>query len=572
MVVRLLLLLLMGNFSLAYAAPTATVDRTSMNEGESLRLIIEGGDDEPELGPLEALFNVHGTSTSSQVSFVNGRMSSSKQWIVTLTPKQSGRIIIPAIKVGNEKTQPLEIVVRKAGSQINTPSGSNLFIEVSAQPKQPYVQSQVVYTVKLYHAADIRDGGLSQPKMDDVVIERLGNDKTYQTTVKGQRYQVTERRYALFPQSSGTIKIPPTVFSGQVIDMRGRFQNRNADPFNRFFSQPTTRPVQLRSKEISLKVRARPSAAKGTVWLPASKLDLTESWSQNLKNIKVGEPITRTVRVEAHGLTGAQLPEMLIAEHPAFKQYPDQPKVENVSDGESLIGVREDKIAIVPNQEGTITLPEIRLQWWNTRKNRQEVAVIPARNLNVQPAAVSASPNIPSITSSQQDLLPGNINELNTLSSQAPQQSALWMWVSIVALLGWLFTGLAWWRSPRSASSKMQEPADKPLGQGLNLAADREAIKRACIANNPAQARQALINWGRQVWPNAGVSSLLGLSECVGSGSKQLFRHLDSAIYSSSPGHWDGHAFWDNCSPLLKSPKIEQKSNQSLLPELYPQR
>lgn len=554
----------------AYAAATATVDRTNLNEGESLRLILEGGDGEPDLSPLEALFDVHGTSTSSQVSFINGSMSSTKQWIVTLTPKQNGRIIIPALSFGKEKTRPIELMVRKAGSSASLPSGNNVFIEVNATPEQPYVQSQVVYTVKLFHAAEIRDGGLSQPKLDDVVIERLGDDKTYQTVKNGKRFQVTERRYALFPQSSGTTVIPPTVFSGQMIDVSGRYQGRGVDPFNRFFSQPTMRPIQLRSKAVELKVRARPAKVAGVNWLPARNLVLTESWSQNLKEVRVGEPITRTIRIEAQGLTGAQLPKMTIPEHPAFKQYPDQPKVDNADDGESLVGIREDKIAIVPNQEGMITLPEIRLEWWSTRKNRQEQAVIPARELMVMPALVSANEPAPSIPVSRIGASDGP--GLEVFEQNASMGGTHWMWISLFCLAGWVFTGFLWWRSKNT--HVLQTPADSKRKPVIaNLVHEREAIKRACIANDAVKARQGLISWARAMWPEKNFSSLLQLVAHMASDEmSSLVTDLDSAIYSGKAGNWDGQVFWEKCSPLLKSPSQLERVDPPLLPELYPQR
>ena len=564
----LIIVSIFGFVSLASAAPVATVDRTSLNEGESLRLILEGGDDDPDLSALDALFTVHGTSTSSQVSFVNGRMSSTKQWIVTLSPKRSGRLIIPAVSLGKEKTNPIQIHVRRAGSRANLADGKNVYIEVSALPQQPYVQSQVVYTVKLFHSVEIRDGGLSQPKLDDVVIERLGDDKTYQTVVNGRRYQVTERRYALFPQSSGAIVIPPTEFGGQVISS-GRQQGRSADPFNRFFSQQTMKPIQLRSKSINLKVRARPDHVAGVDWLPARVLELSESWSQNLNQARVGEPITRTIRIEAEGLTGAQLPKISIDEHPAFKQYPDQPKVESVDNGESLLGIREDKIAIVPNQEGMITLPEIRLVWWSTRKNREEVAIIPSRQLEVLPAINLAG--TPASPTASRGLQSEDINSLGDVSLSGSIVSGYWMWISLFLLVGWVSTGILWWRSHRPSAPYKDSTTERSVS--VNPVHEREAIKRACIANDPIKARQALIGWARIMWPENGVTSLLQMANSLDSEDMLLLvSNLDSAIYSDRTENWNGQAFWDKCSPLLKSPNEMERVIPPLLPELYPQR
>ena len=41
--------------------------------------------------------------------------------------------------------------------------GDTLFVEVSADPLNPYVQQQVRYTVKLYFAVNLGDGSLDEP-------------------------------------------------------------------------------------------------------------------------------------------------------------------------------------------------------------------------------------------------------------------------------------------------------------------------------------------------------------------------------------------------------------------------
>jgi hypothetical protein len=146
------------------------------------------------------------------------------------------------------------------------------------------------------------------------------------------------------------------------------------------------------------------------------------------------------------------------------------------------------------------------------------------------------------------------------------------MWISLVAIAGWIFTAMAWWRSSKTVEHNDKAAKEGGAKIGSNLAHHREAIKRACIANDPGKTRQALITWAQSMWPHRHFSSLVEVSQQPGMGrAKTHFDKLDAAIYSSSPGNWDGDAFWDNCAPLLKSPPIEEKGTRSLLPELYPQ-
>ena len=99
------------------------------------------------------------------------------------------------------------------------------------------------------------------------------------------------------------------------------------------------------------------------------------------------------MRIEAEGLTAAQLPEIKPFPSNGIKQYADQPAVDTVLQSGKLIGVREEKFAIVPTQSGKMILPEVRLYWWDTEMNQQEVIVLPPKVIEVAPGEVVSSDN-----------------------------------------------------------------------------------------------------------------------------------------------------------------------------------
>jgi hypothetical protein len=74
----------------------------------------------------------------------------------------------------------------------------------------------------------------------------------------------------------------------------------------------------------------------------------------------------------------------------------------------------------------------------------------------------------------------------------------MWMWLSMLAITGWMLTALAWWSKSPPSSPTEENPRNPHPHKGANYASSREAVKRACIANQPAQARQAILNWGRE--------------------------------------------------------------------------
>ena len=103
-VLRLLLgpLLAMLAACASAAEVRAWLDRDSARLGETVTLNVEAsgsGSDTPDFSALSRDFEQLGTSSSSQVSVVNGATTAKQLWAVGLQPRHEGRIeIAPAAK------------------------------------------------------------------------------------------------------------------------------------------------------------------------------------------------------------------------------------------------------------------------------------------------------------------------------------------------------------------------------------------------------------------------------------------------------------------------------------------
>lgn len=207
-------------FGLSQSAEAATIrmelDRSPVLINESFTLVFEAEgsvDEDPDFSALERVFDILRRSEGSSMQIINGEVSRKKQWTLSLMAKEPGHFIIPPIPFGKDKSESLMIEIKAAP----VPSEGDfepIFIEVSAEPATPYVQSQVIYTVRLYRSVTLISGNLSEPTLSDAdaVIEKLGNDRSFETTLKDQRYLVVERVYAIFPQQSGQLTLLPIRF------------------------------------------------------------------------------------------------------------------------------------------------------------------------------------------------------------------------------------------------------------------------------------------------------------------------------------------------------------------------
>jgi len=556
----------------AFAADTpgvrAWLDRDTMQLGETVTLNVEAQDGsaaQPDFSALKQDFNLLGTQSSQQISIVNGSSASKTLWAVGLEPKHEGRITIPALSSGKATTTPLVLNVQAQASPAQAKTNGDVFLEISAEPLTPYVQQEVRYTAKLFYAFDLTDGNLNEPQAEGLGVQRLGQgqDKSYTATVGARRYHVVERHYALTPERSGTIEIPALAFRGNALDV--------TDPTG-FFSRG--RSVSARSDPVRLEVKPKPADWTDGVWLPAASLLLKDE-GELPTEVHVGDPITRTVRMQAQGLGFEQLPELNLVAPDGAEIYPDKTDTRTRDDGEWLYGERVRKFAFVPNRPGTLTIPGMKVRWWDTVHDRAETAELPARTLNVLAAAgAPANPaGLPGAIATPGSASPNAATPAIAASHTAAAPTAassnvrLWQIVAGIGFALWLLTLGLWWRSRRAAPTTVS-----PAAPSSDSSSQRAAFLRACSLGEFAGAERALVAWARSERPevrNLGelaprLSDSLqreALAELqrvryAGASSQGLATRLQQAFKS-------GLAWREQAAPRLST---------SALPALYPER
>jgi hypothetical protein len=512
-----------------------TFDRNPVNIDESFQLIFSADaapDGEPDFSPLEENFEVLSQSSSNSVSLINGKMTRSIRWTLTVMAKHPGRLEVPPISFGKDVSEPTALVVNEHAANGNLSNAEDIFIEVEASPENPYVQTQVLYTVRIYTRVEIARATIDEPAQADAVIEKLGDDKNFQTQVKGVDYMVTERRYAIFPQKSGMITFAPLVLTAEVVT-----HARSA--FNGFFGSGITRTQRASSKAISLMVKPVPSSFTGQHWLAAEQLELKEEWSGDVQKMKVGEPLTRTLTLRATGSTVGQLPELHHdASEEAVKSYPDQPVLQEEKTADGLTARRQEKIALIPSKAGSFKLPAIEIPWFNTRTQQMEIAKISETAIEVAaavaPAATAAARPLPIEPGAKRTPLP--------VEGRTAARNNIWIWISVGLAAGWLAT-LAFFlgRRRRTEVDTSERPAAETFSEY------RKNLKKACAENAASAAKDALLAWGRQQF---GANSLSQIAACCDARLRDEILALNKALYSREAEPWQGkklyQAFTEN--------------------------
>lgn len=536
--IRLLcLLLLCATFAARADGLVARVDRSELTPDETLELVVEAEGatlfGKPDFAPLEADFVVMAPRQVNELSTAAGRARALTRWQVTLQPRRTGELTIPSLALGDWRSAPIRLRVLASDARRQAAGLAPVFIDASVDRQRLYVQAQAILTLRIYHSVSLYDDSTLSPlQMNDALVERLGEAQTYERTLDDVRHGVIEVRYAIYPQRSGRITIPGQVFSATAAAAPGDGQRSGVRP---------GRPTQVSSPPITLEVLPRPAAFPADApWIPATNLTLGEVWSDH-GEVRVGDSLTRSLMIQAEGLSAAQLPPVATPAPEGVRVYPDQPTLSNQIGVAGLTGTREQSDALVPSRPGRMTLPDTEVLWWNTEEDRLERTRLPGRALQVavNPALAPTLPPPP------EGLPP-------------PPGALLWPWQLATALLalGNLFALALWWRARRQPA--VLRTASDPTARNL-----LDDLRRACQANDSQATRQALDAWARQQPETLAEMAArhVPLSDALDG--------LNGALYSESGQRWQGHALWLAINSL---PPLEQPTpaEPGALPPLYP--
>ncbi|MCH7506397.1 MAG: BatD family protein, partial [Proteobacteria bacterium] len=479
-----------------------------------------------DLSVLENDFVVLDRRSETQMSIINGRQSATARLMLVLEPRRSGDLQIPPLNVGGSKTHAVNLRVDPA-PELEPGEPPPVFIEVGVMPEAAphYVNAQLSLTVRVYHMQNLTEARLTQPEPSPASV-RLLDELAFQADRNGVHYRVLERHYAIFPERSGDLTIPPLQLTGRLVERR---KDRLWQPSVR------GRRVQVKSDPIQLTIRPRPATAAGVSWQPARQLELSEQLS-SVDGLRVGEPVTRTVIVDAVGLEENMIAEPAWPEISHARIYPDQPQGISRDDGQWVLGHKEFRYAIVPEKEGALVLPELTVHWWDTISDRQRTSVLPSHVIQVQPSAVTP---LPQQTHAATAPMAGG-------TAQDPGVSGgldYWRWLTLLFAFGWLTTLFGVWRGrTRNASpgSSRQTVSGDDESQLL------KSLKQACNLGDTGQARRALGAWLDRFGPANSSGSLLDFAADLEDQSLRAGVYAMDAdgFRPHSKGSWNSKQFW----------------------------
>jgi len=588
---------------LAIADVKAYLNKSSFFEGDPITLKIESSTNnnaKPDFSPLEKDFTILGTSTNSQISIMNGVRSFKKSWTIELQPNKKGILTIPEITVGNEKTQAVKLEINDLPPEVTAETKKHVFIESSIDNSgdTTYVQQQIPYTVKLFYDDAMQTAQIQTPVIKNAIIEKLGEDKRYSVMQSGKRFNVVEKHFVISPEKSGVLRIPPAIATGRIAlsggdspslrrrmdetDMLNNFFNDfRSDPFFKdsfgdFFSNRSrgpSKPFSLNSQEINVEVLPIPDTFTGSAWLPAEDLTVTDSWAKNPPNLKVGEPVTRTLTLQVKGLAGSQIPDINFPKPEHIKSYPDKATTETRTDGNTVYGIQTTEISYIPNTSGKVTIPKITIDWWDVKNKKQRSFVLPEWNLNVAPdpnynADKEIGNDAEAPIETDKDSTKEKDEKQDTLAEPSTE-SSVWKFIIALPLLLLLLAYFIFRSKTKSAKQQKSPLKISPKKQTKNIGALRSALLQACKNNDKQLAATTLIEYAQADWGDDSINSLGKLASQLAEGS-EIIKALEQSLYSKKSQEWNGKALAQLIEKGLKKKQTHSDKPKDELTPLYP--
>jgi len=560
--------ILMISANLSLAEVSAWVDNNPVVVGEMFRLHIEAKnvDDpqEPDLSEIRGL-QILNRSVQNQTSIVGTSITRTVNWTYVMLAPSSGNYRIPALQVGSEKTIPIAL---KAEESSQSPNNQIVRLEVDVSPNEVYPQQQVLVRVRIIRTgAQLENESLTPFELAGTQIEKV-NQRSFRKVKNGKRQLITEISYVLLPEKSGTILLPQLSYQGNEI--RGGNSQGNFGNFGNFGNifQQRGRRIFSNSEAQTIQVKALPVAFKGW-WLPAAKLELEEQWLPNPPEFRVGEPITRTLTVNAYGVFGNQIPELSFELPEKMKAYADQPSIETVKTQEGLKGTRVEKWAIIPGQAGKLELPEISVAWWDVQKDEIRTSVFPARIIEVFPATV----DFPAAPVTQETAI--ETKKTAVVVTQEPvladQQVGFWKALAIVFAILWCATLLLWFfLKKNNTASGIKKEEEIKRNKELALRSATKKVEKALSSGEAETVQTALLKWADSVWSENPPQGIEQIGERIPQ-LKNGIKTLNSVLYGKQCKENSLEDLQKEFCGLSFTAKNEKNNRHTQLSPLYPE-
>ncbi|MGF1902826.1 BatD family protein [Aliivibrio sifiae] len=516
--------LCVSGISASYAQAIATVSKNQITENEVIQLMVsvDKSADQSKFDPSQLApdFRSGQVSFGSSRSLVNGDYSVQSQWTLSIAPTKIGTLTIPSMNVAGEQTNPITIRVTKDAT---APKSSDV-IKVSGEltKDELYEGETAQFDAKIAIFADIRrlkDPNIITPQGAGIEFSPIGESKQYQTVIDGLQATVVEQAFSVSASQAGKLSFDGLAFTGGLVQT------------DRYGRSTKLIPLNVAPKQYQLTVLAKPTNFTGT-WLPTTDLKLGQQWLVDGKplsdtTIEAGTAITRQITLMMADVPPEKLPKLDIDYPKSVRMYDEKPVIGKDSQGNSVMTIKQ---VIIPHSSGSVKLPAVSIQWWNSKTRQSETATLDSLTLTVTPS-----------TQSNEQMIESQTNAQTKTIVKREVDHGFWPYTTLAFALLWLLTAIGWAVSRTKVKAANTSASQKSIVIGNGSKALISALK----GNNTILAHQILADhyeqWNKQGIDVAVIKELITqlsqqqyTKDTSNSSTKQIISNIEKKLSSTS--------------------------------------
>ncbi len=272
-----------------------------------------------------------------------------------------------------------------------------LWAEVSLNKQSVYLGEPVEVTVSVYTStwftAGVDPGNVKVKDAYTVFFRNVSTSKT----VAGKTVSGVQMIFNVFPNSAENINFP---------ELEIEVETPKEGGYEGIAHVVKTKPRQI-------KVRPIPPGFVAEQWLVTTSLSVNQRWDGDIKNVKVGDVLTRTISRNAANTVSQLLPPVVWDSVAGVSEYPYRSNVESHRSKTAISATRTETMRYLFEKEGEVVLPEMEFTWWNPYHKKLYKRTLKEVKIDVQP-----NPDL-GMLASVRDSLQAQISKTQAAEEQA---------------------------------------------------------------------------------------------------------------------------------------------------------
>lgn len=299
-------------------------------------------------------------------------------------------------------------------------SQGHLSSSVSLSKNNVYVGEPVQVTVSVFTSTwftkGVNPGNIKVNGAFTVYFRSLSTSKQ----IKGKTYAGVQLFFNVFPHENEYLEFP---------SLEIEVESPNEGDYKGVRHVVKTRPRTIKVKPI-------PSNFDADNWLVTSWMSASENWNGDLKNVKVGDVLERSVYRNASNTVSELIPPIKWDTIANVSLYPMRSSVKNNKTKTAISATRTEGTRYLFEKEGEVTIPKLELTWYNPYKKKLYKKTMPEVVINVQ-----ANPDLGMLATIKEQLEASKKteeeNEKNsaiTIFGLSMKQFLVWLTIGLLSL------------------------------------------------------------------------------------------------------------------------------------------